>query len=210
METCSFKELEAQPTVLRLREKGAGGVIQVSSAGGNTGRAFCQASALTGGAPVVVVVPGVRRRPALDDRGAPPERLPHHGGRGLLGFHRVRAGGLLHPGDRPPRGRGRRTSPAVTGWGRWCSMGRSLPGGSPPTPTSRRSGAEPGRLPRGKRRSGSSPTPVRHPPPGSPPLPEPPPSSRWSGHGRRDGGISSRPRICRTSKPRSPGSMPTS
>lgn len=54
METCSFKELEAQPTVLRLREKGAG-VLQVSSAG-NTGRAFCQASALTG-VPVVVVVP---------------------------------------------------------------------------------------------------------------------------------------------------------
>ncbi len=54
METCSFKELEAQPTVLRLREKGAG-VLQVSSAG-NTGRAFCQVSALTG-APVVVVVP---------------------------------------------------------------------------------------------------------------------------------------------------------
>ncbi|MCT8336086.1 cysteate synthase [Methanoculleus sp. Afa-1] len=54
METCSFKELEAQPTVLRLGEKGAG-VIQVSSAG-NTGRAFCQVSALTG-APVVVVVP---------------------------------------------------------------------------------------------------------------------------------------------------------
>ena len=55
METCSFKELEAQPTALRLREKGAGGVIQVSSAG-NTGRAFCQVSGLTG-APVVVVVP---------------------------------------------------------------------------------------------------------------------------------------------------------
>ncbi|WP_292727062.1 cysteate synthase [Methanoculleus sp.] len=54
METCSFKELEAQPTVLRLREKGAG-VLQVSSAG-NTGRAFCQVSGLTG-APVVVVVP---------------------------------------------------------------------------------------------------------------------------------------------------------
>ena len=54
METCSFKELEAQPTMLRLREKGAG-VIQVSSAG-NTGRAFCQVSGLTG-APVVVVVP---------------------------------------------------------------------------------------------------------------------------------------------------------
>ena len=54
LETCSFKELEAQPTVLRLREKGAG-VLQVSSAG-NTGRAFCQVSALTG-APVVVVVP---------------------------------------------------------------------------------------------------------------------------------------------------------
>ncbi len=55
METCSFKELEAQPTALRLREKGAGGVIQVSSAG-NTGRAFCQVSGLTG-TPVVVVVP---------------------------------------------------------------------------------------------------------------------------------------------------------
>jgi len=54
METCSFKELEAQPTVLRLREKGAG-ILQISSAG-NTGRAFCQTSALTG-APVVVVVP---------------------------------------------------------------------------------------------------------------------------------------------------------
>ncbi len=54
METCSFKELEAQPTMLRLREKGAG-VIQVSSAG-NTGRAFCQVSGLTG-APVVVVIP---------------------------------------------------------------------------------------------------------------------------------------------------------
>ena len=54
METCSFKELEAQPTVLRLREKGAG-VLQISSAG-NTGRAFCQVSALTG-TPVVVVVP---------------------------------------------------------------------------------------------------------------------------------------------------------
>jgi cysteate synthase len=52
--TCSFKELEAQPTILRLREKGSG-VLQVSSAG-NTGRAFCQISALTGD-PVVVVVP---------------------------------------------------------------------------------------------------------------------------------------------------------
>ncbi|MGI6023292.1 MAG: cysteate synthase [Methanoculleus sp.] len=54
METCSFKELEAQPTALRLKEKGAG-IIQVSSAG-NTGRAFCQISGLTG-TPVVVVVP---------------------------------------------------------------------------------------------------------------------------------------------------------
>lgn len=54
METCSFKELEAQPTILRLREKGAG-ILQISSAG-NTGRAFCQISGLTG-APVVVVVP---------------------------------------------------------------------------------------------------------------------------------------------------------
>ncbi|RXE56884.1 cysteate synthase [Methanoculleus taiwanensis] len=52
--TCSFKELEAQPTYLRLQEKGSG-VLQISSAG-NTGRAFCQISALTG-VPVVVVVP---------------------------------------------------------------------------------------------------------------------------------------------------------
>ncbi|MDN7024780.1 cysteate synthase [Methanoculleus sp. FWC-SCC1] len=52
--TCSFKELEAQPTVLRLREKGSG-ILQIASAG-NTGRAFCQVSALTG-MPVVVVVP---------------------------------------------------------------------------------------------------------------------------------------------------------
>ena len=53
-ESCSFKELEALPTTLRMKERGHG-IIQVSSAG-NTGRAFCQVSALTG-APVVVVVP---------------------------------------------------------------------------------------------------------------------------------------------------------
>jgi cysteate synthase len=52
--TGSFKELEALPTAVRLREKGAGTLL-VSSAG-NTGRAFCQISALTG-LPVIVVVP---------------------------------------------------------------------------------------------------------------------------------------------------------
>jgi cysteate synthase len=52
--TCSFKELEAAPTMLRMKEKGTG-VLVVASAG-NTGRAFSQVSAQTG-IPVVVVVP---------------------------------------------------------------------------------------------------------------------------------------------------------
>ncbi|WP_165077810.1 cysteate synthase [Methanogenium sp. MK-MG] len=54
IESCSFKELEALPTTVRMKEKG-NGILQISSAG-NTGRAFCQVSAITG-APVVVVVP---------------------------------------------------------------------------------------------------------------------------------------------------------
>jgi cysteate synthase len=53
--SCSFKELEAVPTVLRLRECGSGGILVVASAG-NTARAFAQVSALTG-TPVVLVVP---------------------------------------------------------------------------------------------------------------------------------------------------------
>ncbi len=54
IESCSFKELEALPTMVRMREKG-NGILLISSAG-NTGRAFCQVSALSG-APVFVVVP---------------------------------------------------------------------------------------------------------------------------------------------------------
>lgn len=50
----SFKEFEALPTVVRLRERKAG-VILVASAG-NTGRAFAQVSAETG-QPVIVVAP---------------------------------------------------------------------------------------------------------------------------------------------------------
>ncbi|MFH0966419.1 MAG: cysteate synthase [Methanobacteriota archaeon] len=50
----SFKEFEALPTVVRLRER-ASGVILVASAG-NTGRAFAQISAETR-QPVIVVVP---------------------------------------------------------------------------------------------------------------------------------------------------------
>lgn len=50
----SFKEFEALPTVVRLRERAAG-VILVASAG-NTGRAFAQVSGETG-QPVIVVVP---------------------------------------------------------------------------------------------------------------------------------------------------------
>lgn len=52
--TCTFKELEAIPTLLRLQEKGAGTLVVASA--GNTGRAFAQISAVTG-IPVVLVVP---------------------------------------------------------------------------------------------------------------------------------------------------------
>lgn len=52
--TCSFKELEAVPTMLRATER-TEGLLVVASAG-NTARAFCQVSALTG-IPVVIVVP---------------------------------------------------------------------------------------------------------------------------------------------------------
>lgn len=52
--TGSFKELEALPTIVRLKEAG-GGTLVVASAG-NTGRAFAQMSAEFG-TPVVLVVP---------------------------------------------------------------------------------------------------------------------------------------------------------
>lgn len=53
--TCSFKELEAVPTMLRIKERLEKGVLQISSAG-NTGRAFAQSSAETG-VPVIISVP---------------------------------------------------------------------------------------------------------------------------------------------------------
>ena len=52
--TCSFKELEALPTMVRAREN-TDRTLVIASAG-NTARAFLQVSALTG-VPVVVVVP---------------------------------------------------------------------------------------------------------------------------------------------------------
>ena len=52
--TCSFKELEALPTMVRLRENTSRTVVIASA--GNTARAFLQVSALTG-VPVMVVVP---------------------------------------------------------------------------------------------------------------------------------------------------------
>lgn len=55
LRTCSFKELEAVPTMLRIRERLRDGVLQISSAG-NTGRAFAQISAETG-VPVIISVP---------------------------------------------------------------------------------------------------------------------------------------------------------
>jgi cysteate synthase len=52
--TCSFKELEAIPTVIRMQEQKPATLVIASA--GNTARAFLQVSALTG-IPVVVVVP---------------------------------------------------------------------------------------------------------------------------------------------------------
>jgi cysteate synthase len=54
MDTCSFKELEAPPTVERAREHGGRALVLASA--GNTGRAFAYLSTLTG-FPVVIVVP---------------------------------------------------------------------------------------------------------------------------------------------------------
>lgn len=55
MPTCSFKDLEAPPTVQRLREQGEGSALVVASAG-NTARAFAQVASLTG-QPLVLFVP---------------------------------------------------------------------------------------------------------------------------------------------------------
>jgi cysteate synthase len=52
--TCSFKELEAIPTVIRMQEQRPATLVIASA--GNTARAFLQVSAMTG-IPVVVVVP---------------------------------------------------------------------------------------------------------------------------------------------------------
>jgi len=52
--TCSFKELEALPTMVRAKENTTKTLVIASA--GNTARAFLQVSALTG-VPVVVVVP---------------------------------------------------------------------------------------------------------------------------------------------------------
>ncbi|MEI8331525.1 MAG: cysteate synthase, partial [Methanomicrobiales archaeon] len=52
--TCSFKELEALPTMVRVRENTTDTLVIASA--GNTARAFLQVSALTG-VPLVVVVP---------------------------------------------------------------------------------------------------------------------------------------------------------
>ncbi len=52
--TCSFKDLEASPTVARARENGVGNLVIASA--GNTGRAFSHVSNLTG-FPVYITVP---------------------------------------------------------------------------------------------------------------------------------------------------------
>lgn len=54
MDTCSFKELEAPPTIVRAREHGGRAIVLASV--GNTARAFAYLSTLTG-FPVVIVVP---------------------------------------------------------------------------------------------------------------------------------------------------------
>ena len=55
MKTCSIKDLEAPPTVQRLREKGDGSTLVVASAG-NTARAFAEVCSLTG-QPLILFVP---------------------------------------------------------------------------------------------------------------------------------------------------------
>jgi cysteate synthase len=55
MRTCSFKELEAQPTLQRVKERAGGRIVVVASAG-NTSRAFAEVSSATG-MPVVAGVP---------------------------------------------------------------------------------------------------------------------------------------------------------
>ena len=53
--TCSFKDLEAPPTLQRLKERGDGAALVVASAG-NTARAFAQAASVAR-LPLVLVVP---------------------------------------------------------------------------------------------------------------------------------------------------------
>ncbi|MBE0516253.1 MAG: cysteate synthase [Methanophagales archaeon] len=55
MKTCTFKELEALPTLLRAKERAGEEILVVASAG-NTSRAFAEVSSLTG-MPVVAIVP---------------------------------------------------------------------------------------------------------------------------------------------------------
>ncbi len=59
MLTCSFKELEALPTMQRLREQGKGRTMVVASAG-NTARAFSYVASQTG-QPLVVLVPAASK-----------------------------------------------------------------------------------------------------------------------------------------------------
>ena len=54
IKTCSFKELEAYPTMQLLKENGGKAIVLASA--GNTGRAFAHVSALTG-TDVYIVVP---------------------------------------------------------------------------------------------------------------------------------------------------------
>jgi len=55
MKTCSFKDLEAPPTMQRLAEQGVGSTLVVASAG-NTARAFAQVASITS-QPLLVFVP---------------------------------------------------------------------------------------------------------------------------------------------------------
>ncbi len=55
MKTCSFKDLEAPPTMQRLAERGDGATLVVASAG-NTARAFAQVASITN-QPIVLFVP---------------------------------------------------------------------------------------------------------------------------------------------------------
>ena len=77
--TCTFKDLEAAPTIRRLTDLGEGGSALVVASAGNTGKAFAHVASLTG-RPVVLIVPV-----SCFDKLWIPRDDPDHGGLFVVG-----------------------------------------------------------------------------------------------------------------------------